>query len=233
MEEELKRIESQLRVNVWCWQVTQVIAQIPSGYLVTYGRVAEIANKTYGLNIGARNVAWLRGHLYDLLTHNTQVPLHRIAVIGDVYSIADSKETKICNDILRGQEGLLENPLWLESSTANELMAMKGWNRWQRLPDPRVGGYLSAPFGPGIYQLRNCSTGELILCGHSKNLAMRMSSILPAPLGTGTRKNCDKRQYVLNHLGEVEYRTMACTDKQAALIAERQLRSSNKFRFPT
>ena len=58
MEEELKRIESQLRVSEWRWQVTQVIAQIPSGYLVTYGRVAEIANKTYGLNIGARNVAW-------------------------------------------------------------------------------------------------------------------------------------------------------------------------------
>ena len=63
-----------------------------------------------------------------------------------------------------------------------------------------------------------------------------MSSILPAPFGAGARKNCDKRRYVLNHLGEIEYRTMACmqcTDKQAAFMAERQLRSSNEFRFPT
>ena len=131
MEEELKRIESQLRVSEWRWQVTQVIAQIPSGYLVTYGCVAEIANKTYGLKIGARNVAWLRGHLYGLLTHDTQVPLHRIAKIGDIDSITDSEETKICNDRLRGQEGSLANPLWLGSSAADQLMAMNRWNRWQ------------------------------------------------------------------------------------------------------
>ena len=233
MEEELNRIENQLRVEEWRWQVTQIIAQIPSGYLVTYGRVAEIANQTYGLNIGARNVAWLRKHLYGLLTHNTQVPLHRIAKIGDVHSFADSKETKSLNDKLREQEGSLTNPLWLRLSAADQLMAMNRWNGWRQFPDPRVGGYLLAPFGPGVYELRNLSTGELILCGYSKNVANRMSSILPASLGTGARKNFHKKQYVLNHLAEIEYRTMACPDKDVALAAEKQLRSGKTYRFPT
>ena len=233
MEEELEQIEDQLRVEEWRWQVTQIIAKIPSGYLVTYGRVAEMANQIYDLNINARNVAWLRNHLYELLTHHTQVPLHRIAKIGDVDSSADSDETKNFNDRLRGLEGSLANPLWLGSSAADDLMAMSGWNSWQQFPDPRVGGYLSAPFGPGVYEVRNCSTSELILCGHSKNVAKRMASILPAPLGAGTRNNSDKRQIVFNHLGEIEYRTMACKDKNTALTAERQLRSRYNYCFPT
>ena len=113
-KKELQRFEKQLRnsKNEWRWHVTQIITEIPSGHLATYGCITKIANQCFGHNLIPRNVAWLRGHLYKLLKHDTQVPLHRVAKAGDVESLADSDETKEYNDRLRGQEGSLENPVW-------------------------------------------------------------------------------------------------------------------------
>ena len=112
MKEEFQRIEELLRKKEWRWHATQIIAEIPSGYLATYGCVAEFANQQHGLNIIARNVAWLRKHLYELLSHDTQIPLHRVAKVGDVNSLKDSVKTKSYNDRLRQQEGSLTNPRW-------------------------------------------------------------------------------------------------------------------------
>ena len=114
MEEELQSIESQLRnsKDEWRWHVTRIIAEIPPGHLATYGCITKIANQCFGHTLIPRNVAWLRGHLYGLLTHNTHVPLHRVAKAGDVESLEDSDETKEHNDRLRGQEGSLKNPVW-------------------------------------------------------------------------------------------------------------------------
>ena len=112
MDEELQHIEKLLREKEWRWHVTQVIAEIPSGYLATYGCIAEFANHQYDLNIIPRNVAWLRKYLYGLLTHETQVPLHRLSKVGDVKSLADSEKTKSYNDNWRGEEGSLENTRW-------------------------------------------------------------------------------------------------------------------------
>ncbi len=114
MEEELQRIEKQLRnsKDEWQWHVTRIITEIPSDHLATYGCIAKIANQCFGHTLISRNVAWLRKHLYKLLTHDTQVPLHRVAKAGDVESRADSEETKEYNDRLRGQEGSLTNLVW-------------------------------------------------------------------------------------------------------------------------
>ena len=114
MEKELQSIEKQLRnsKDEWQWHVTRIIMEIPSGHLATYGCVTEIANQCFGHTLIPRNVAWLRKHLYGLLSHDTQVPLHRVAKAGDVESLADSDKTKIYNDRLRRQEGSLENPVW-------------------------------------------------------------------------------------------------------------------------
>ena len=110
---------------------------------------------------------------------------------------------------------------------------MNRWSRWQPLPDPRLGGYLSAPFGPGVYELRNRKSGELVLYGKSKNVACRMSSILPRPLGVGTRNNSAKRDYVLKHLADIDYRTKACADEAAAIAEEARLRNSNRYLYRT
>ena len=113
MDEELNYLKQQFGEENWRWQVTQIIAEIPSGYLATYGRIAEIANQQLGLNVNARNIAWLRRHIYELRTHDTTIPLHRIAKKGDVNSSADSETTRRYNNRLRGQEGSLRNTRWL------------------------------------------------------------------------------------------------------------------------
>lgn len=107
------------------------------------------------------------------------------------------------------------------------------WSRWLKFPDPRFGGYLNAPFGPGVYQLRNTNTNELVLFGRGKNLAYRMSSLLPNPLGGGTRKNEEKKEYVFRNLKDIEYRTKACSTKEDAVSEERLLRSKYIYVFST
>ena len=84
------------------------------------------------------------------------------------------------------------------------------WSDWLPFPDPRTGDMLVAPYGAGVYELHNRKTNEFVLRGMGANCAYRMSSILPKPLGQGTRNNADKRLYVLTHLSDVDYRCVAC-----------------------
>lgn len=118
IKEDLQGIEAQLRDSKgeWRWHVTLIITQIPSGHLATYGCIGNVVNQLFGHNLIPRNVAWLRKRLYEELTHDTPVPLHRLAKAGDVQSRADSEITKQYNDRLRGQEGSLTNPIWWEPS---------------------------------------------------------------------------------------------------------------------
>ena len=111
--------------------------------------------------------------------------------------------------------------------------AWSGWSRWSAFPDPEEGGYLCAPFGPGVYELRNRETGQLVLFGRGKNLAYRMSSLLPAPWGAGNRNNVDKKKHVREHLTRIEYRTKACTSDKQSRDEERVLRTRNSYIFPT
>ena len=105
------------------------------------------------------------------------------------------------------------------------------WTEWKPFPDPRNNGYLYAPFGPGVYQLRNKVTEKYVLFGESKNVAFRMSSLLPFPVGKGTRKNPKKRDYVIKNIGDIEYRTLACITKEQALEIQRELRYSYVHKF--
>ena len=89
-----------------------------------------------------------------------------------------------------------------------------GWSEWRPFPNPEKGEYLYAPFGPGVYQLRNRKTGQYVLFGRSKNVAWRMSSLLPKPYGRGTRDNSDKRENVRNNIDDIEYRTIAIDSKK-------------------
>ncbi|MFX1761914.1 hypothetical protein PWP93_04830 [Paraburkholderia sp. A1RI-2L] len=108
---------------------------------------------------------------------------------------------------------------------------MPEWSIWRKFPNPKQHGELVAPFGPGCYELRHGD--ELLFVGIGKNVASRMSSILPAPLGSGTRNNDGKRTYVLDNLDEVEYRTLACLTREEAEAQERELMRTRRYRFPT
>ena len=98
---------------------------------------------------------------------------------------------------------------------------MPEWSEWRLFPDPRQRGILIAPFGPGCYELR--VGDQLLLYGKSGHVAHRMTSLLPTPLGCGTRNNEDKRQDVRSQLGRVEYRTLACDTIEQAEAEERKL----------
>lgn len=108
-----------------------------------------------------------------------------------------------------------------------------GWSDWKFFPDPRKGEYLNAPLGSGVYQLRNKRTDEYILFGTSSHLASRMTSLLPKPLGAGTRKNEDKRNYVLNNIQDIEYRTMPFIDNNEAKQFENYIKFAEKYLFNT
>lgn len=110
---------------------------------------------------------------------------------------------------------------------------MPTWTPWRPFPDPRKDGILHAPLGPGVYDLRRISTQSPILCGIGSRCAHRMTSLLPKPLGCGTRNNSNKREYLLKHLKDIEYRTLPCTTRDQAAQAERELLTSQPYRFPT
>lgn len=82
------------------------------------------------------------------------------------------------------------------------------WTEWWQFPDPAKGEFLYAPFGAGVYQLRHKSSPKYILFGSSKNVAHRMTSLLP---GYGSNRNNNKKQeHVKKHITDIEYRTIAC-----------------------
>ena len=107
------------------------------------------------------------------------------------------------------------------------------WSNWSPFPDPKSKGYLYAPFGPGVYQLRLKGSEKYILFGQSKNVAHRRSSLLPAPYGAGVRHNDEKRRYVLANIQNIEYRTMACDTAQEAKAVEKELHCDASYKFKT
>lgn len=108
---------------------------------------------------------------------------------------------------------------------------MADWSEWRPFPNPRGGGMLAAPFGPGVYELRNVRTGEKVLFGRGARCAGRMCSLLPE--GGGTRNNDRKRAYVLAHLGELEYRTIAFTAVPEMKAFESELKLEGGYLFGT
>ncbi len=100
----------------------------------------------------------------------------------------------------------------------------KQWSEWRKFPDPRKAELLTAPLGSGCYNIRNGT--QLILFGESGHVAERLTTLLPKPLGSGTRYNEAKRVYVLEHLDTIEYQTLACFTKAEAVELERKLKAS-------
>jgi hypothetical protein len=108
------------------------------------------------------------------------------------------------------------------------------WSRWRPFPDPRKREMLIAPIGAGCYQLRRRDTGELLIFGHARNVARRMSSLLPWKVGGGGhRGNSEKREYVEAYLEQIEYHTCACADRRQARELESRIRAERHHKFHT
>jgi len=111
---------------------------------------------------------------------------------------------------------------------------MPQWTPWHPFPDPRTGGILHAPLGPGVYDLRRISTEEPVLFGIGARCALRMTSLLPKPHGAGTRNNSAKREYLLEHIEDIEYRTLPCATREDAAAIERKHKQGElNYRFST
>lgn len=108
-----------------------------------------------------------------------------------------------------------------------------GWSEWGPFPNPEKGEYLYAPFGAGVYQLRNKKEQKYVLFGTGSHLAYRMSSLLPEPYGQGTRKNTGKRNYVLKNIDDIEYRTIAFASKEMAKSFENFVKIKESYIFNT
>lgn len=113
----------------------------------------------------------------------------------------------------------------------NAIKSQYKWSRWRPFPRPEEGEYLYAPFGYGVYHLRRKDTKELVLFGKGKHAAYRMCSLLPAPWGCGFRKNLKKREYVLKHIDNIEYQTVAFTDEASMNQCERELKNTHQYIF--
>lgn len=108
------------------------------------------------------------------------------------------------------------------------------WSAWRQFSDFKAEGFPEASAGPGVYELRHRSTGKRILVGESKTLAKRMRSLMPKSHGgRGTRNNSGKRDYVAEHLPDVQYRTCDCATKAEAQALERRLFGKHSYVFPT
>jgi hypothetical protein len=51
------------------------------------------------------------------------------------------------------------------------------WTEWKPLPDPQLGGSIDAPAGPGVYEVRRLSNGELAAFGPAANIAETMAAL--------------------------------------------------------
>ncbi|MCL7765059.1 hypothetical protein MPF19_16670 [Polaribacter sp. Z014] len=115
----------------------------------------------------------------------------------------------------------------------NTSIEKHNWTDWKDFPDPRKGDYVSAPFGFGLYQLKNFKTNEFILFGIGNNCAYRMSSLLPKPFGQGTRNNEAKRDFVLENLKDIKYRTLSFTDVEEMKRVEKEIKVLKRHQYNT
>ena len=124
--------------------------------------------------------------------------------------------------------------LWcaLSAKLAAEEPQLGQWSRWRRFPDPRLGGVLVAPIGMGIYELRLHDSSEMLLFEPHGKLAYRMTALLPPPLGKGyPHNNIVLRDFILTHIEQIEYRTIAFEDIQKLIQFARKLKSEVYYKF--
>jgi len=109
---------------------------------------------------------------------------------------------------------------------------IENWSEWRHFPDPSKLELLTAPIGPGCFELRLGQ--QKVLFGWGNHAAERMTSLLRRSFGVGAGNNSNKREYISGHLGSIEYRAIACATQDDAKKLEEELkRNSEEYIFPT
>ncbi len=89
------------------------------------------------------------------------------------------------------------------------------WGEWKTYPKGARGDRLEAPIGPGIYEVRNSTTGAVYAFGAVDNLAEALARI-GAPSRSLTTFFIKRET---PHLPDLEYRTCATDTRAQAKIA--------------
>ena len=95
---------------------------------------------------------------------------------------------------------------------------MLNWTTWKRFPDPRRGESIEAPIGPGVYEVREVASGDVVAFDHADSVARALATLRkPPPRAWLFRRS------KLNG-GELEYRTCAAASHSDARVMVEQLR---------
>lgn len=96
------------------------------------------------------------------------------------------------------------------------------WTNWKKFPNAARGEHVEAPIGPGIYEVRNVSTGGLAAFDASANVAYALSALLRKPSSSPWTKLFVGRGGWEGH--DLEYRTCAAASlDEAKTMAQRLL----------
>jgi hypothetical protein len=94
------------------------------------------------------------------------------------------------------------------------------WTNWKRFPNVERGEHVEAPIGPGIYEVRDMSTGDLVAFDATANVAHAVSALLrKQPLRAWAKLFGIQRSAVRGN--NLEYRTCAASSvTEAKMMAQ-------------
>jgi hypothetical protein len=96
------------------------------------------------------------------------------------------------------------------------------WTPWRHFPDSVRGDLIQAPIGPGVYEVRRISNGEVVAFGPSASVARDLSAFRPQasrlPWARPFEREADAARP-----SEFEYRTCATATLQEAKDMARHL----------
>jgi hypothetical protein len=93
------------------------------------------------------------------------------------------------------------------------------WTSWKNFPNAERGEHVEAPIGPGIYEVRNMSTGDLAAFDASANVAHALSALLRPPSRPWAKLFGGNRGAWQGN--DLEYRTCAASSvSEARMMAQ-------------
>ncbi|MCF8476744.1 MAG: hypothetical protein K9G60_06915 [Pseudolabrys sp.] len=97
------------------------------------------------------------------------------------------------------------------------------WSSWKRFPDAQIGGFVEAPIGPGVYEVRHTLTGRVVAFGHAGNVANAISE-LKVNGGISPFARFFGREPLVSRVNDLEYRTCAAASRAEAKTAASRLK---------
>jgi len=97
----------------------------------------------------------------------------------------------------------------------------QSWSEWQRFSG-LAADTVSAPSGPGVYEVRHTMTGRVVAFGHARNVATALAD-LRLNGSSGLFARLFRREAPLSRAADLEYRTCAAASRAEARTAASRL----------